>query len=299
MIIVRLMGGLGNQMFQYAAARRLALRHGAEVAFDLSAFDEAPSGDTPRKFELHHLSVSARLATPLETAEMSGAYRSALQKAHSWLRRVTGQKCYSRNVFVERDSSFCSEVLNLPDNVYLRGYWQSEKYFQDVTKSLRDELMVRNDPSGRNRELLSRISATQSVAVHFRRGDYANNPETSAYHGTPSPEYYRQAISFLCERVENPFLYVFSDEPEWVKQNMAFSVPAEIVDHNPPEMGYEDLRLMSSCKHAIIANSSFSWWGAWLIRNPDKLVIAPHRWLNRAEDSISDRLPPGWLQVKF
>ena len=157
MIIVKLMGGLGNQMFQYAAARRLALRHGSEVVFDGSYFKECPAGDTPRKYELHHFPVVARFGTPLEIAEMSGACGSLWQRTKVGIRRATGLACYPVRRFSEPDTHFCPEVLNLPDNIYLAGYWHSERYFADVAQPIREELTVRADLVGKNREVAATV----------------------------------------------------------------------------------------------------------------------------------------------
>lgn len=295
MIIVKLMGGLGNQMFQYAAARRLALQHGAAVAFDGSYFEACPAGDTLRKYELHHLAVVARFATPLEIAELSGTCRSRPQRLLIGVRRAAGLACHA-HVFREPRARFCPEVLDLPDNVYLCGFWHSERYFADVAGEICEELKVRTELQGINREMAERICSTESVAVHFRRGDYVDSAKTAAYHGVLPLAYYHRALDHLRARgVVNPRLFVFSDDSRWVRDHVDFPLPVEFVDHNPHEVSYEDLRLMTLCRHAIVANSSFSWWGAWLNRKPDKIVVAPRRWL--IHDTMPDLIPPGWVRV--
>jgi len=298
MIIVRLMGGLGNQMFQYAAARRLALRHGTDVAFDDSYFKQCPPGDTPRVYMLHRLSVVARFATATEVAEMGGAAKSLWKRVLVGMRRAAGLVRHPPQQFREPYARFCPEVLHLPDDVYLIGYWHAEQYFADVAETIRAELMVRTTLTGRNLESAQRISDCESVAVHFRRGDYVSSAKTMAFHGVFSPDYYQMALDALQSRVNRPRLFVFSDDPQWVRQHVKFSVPFEVVDHNPPGQEHEDLRLMSLCRHAIIANSSFSWWGAWLNSNPDKVVIAPRRWFADERMNSSDLIPPNWLRVE-
>jgi hypothetical protein len=295
-IVVKLMGGLGNQMFQYAAARRLALRHGTSVAVDLSYFQHCPEGDTPRRYELGKLCVQARIATPLEAAELSGLDLTASMRLKMMGRRLLGNSL-TRSFYPEAPDRFCHEVLDLPDNVYLYGYWQSVDYFADVADILRTELQVRTAPEGRNLELSAQICATESVAVHFRCGDYVSSAKTAAFHGALAENYYQRAVEELSRRVVNPHFYVFSDDPDWVRRSITFSVPTTIIDHNPPDQGHEDLRLISLCRHAIIANSSFSWWGAWLIDYPAKFVIAPRRWFTDGR-AVSGLLPETWTTLE-
>ncbi len=297
MIIVKLMGGLGNQMFQYATARRLALQHNSELVLDGSYFAQCPSGDTPRQYELHHLSLNARFAKPIETAELSGLYKNQWQKTVVRFRRFAGLACPAPYLYQELNGGYLPEVLTLPDNVYLSGYWQSERYFFDIAETIRKEFEVKSALQNENLELARQIEAIESVAVHYRRGDYISNPKTADYHGVLSPGYYQRAVELLCEQVHNPHLFIFSDDPEWVKESVTFPLPTQVVDHNPPERACEDLRLMSHCKHAIIANSSFSWWGAWLNRNPEKVVIAPQRWANVPRSDLADLLPAAWQRV--
>lgn len=296
MIIVKLMGGLGNQMFQYAAARRLALQHGTEVVFDASYFDYCPTWDTPRQYELGHLCVKARFATAIEAAEMSGFNLPAAPRFKMIFRRLLGAGA-KVNLYREEPNRFCREVLDLPDNTYLFGYWQSDRYFSDISIILREDLKIGTALEGVNKDIAVQISSTEAVAVHFRRGDYVSSAKTAAFHGNLTEAYYLRAIEELCRTVSNPHLYIFSDDPDWVRHELTFPVPVTIVDHNPPERGYEDLRLMSFCRHAIIANSSFSWWGAWLINNPNKVVVAPQRWFNDKSKNMPDLIPSDWLQV--
>lgn len=296
MIIAKLMGGLGNQMFQYAAARRLALKHGTEVVLDASYFSHCPPVDTPRQFELGNLSVRKRFATPLEAAEMSGLCNSVLLNVRIKLRRFLGTGIKSK-LYREAPGNFCHEALDLPDNVYLLGYWQSERYFQGISAILREEFKVNSPLEGINKDFAAKISATEAVAVHFRRGDYISSVKTAAVHCNLTESYYDHAVKELCQTVDNPHLYVFSDDPAWVRKSISFPVPATIVDHNSPDQCHEDLRLMTLCRHAIIANSSFSWWGAWLIDNPSKVVIAPQRWFSDQGMQSKDLIPPDWLQV--
>lgn len=296
MIVVRLMGGLGNQMFQYAAARRLALRHDTELALDTEYFDRIPLGDTPRRFELGHLRIQARFASTVEIAELSGRCSNSWLKINLYLRRMFCPVRFQPRLINEQPGRFCSEVLTLPDNVYLSGYWQSECYFSDQAETIRRELMVNLPATDRNLTLAEQITQVESVAVHFRRGDYVSNAKTAAFHGVLPEAYYHQAIDEICQRIDNPHLFVFSDDPEWARRSLSFPLPTTIVDHNPPNLGYEDLRLMSLCRHAIIANSSFSWWGGWLIDNPAKIIVAPLRWFADGRHT-QNLIPETWITL--
>ena len=138
------------------------------------------------------------------------------------------------------------------------------------------------------------ISQTNSVSLHIRRGDYVSNQKTNQTHGTCDLDYYQRCITEIEKEVENPYFFVFSDEIEWVKENLKINHPAEYVDQNTGDKSYEDMRLMSQCKHNVIANSSFSWWGAWLNSYPDKIVFAPKRWFASDKHNTKDLIPEGW-----
>lgn len=297
MVIVKLMGGLGNQLFQYAAARYLALKHGTHVAFDMSWFYNIPPQDTPRKFELHNFNICARIASPIEIAEIGGIYNSFLQKTVVQLRTITGLHKYCFNRYVEREFRYHPELHLLGDNVYLDGYWQSELYFKDVEDAIRSDLSFKSDPDGNNRSLIYRFASEESVAIHFRRGDYESNPSTAAFHGYPGDSYYNDAIIKIAGMCLQPRFYVFSDDPEWVKREFVFPVEVEYVTHNLFKDSYEDLRLMSSCKHIVLANSSFSWWGGWLGNNTDRIVIAPKRWFAGNLSGFADIIPARWISI--
>lgn len=296
MIIVKLMGGLGNQMFQYAAARRLALAHNTEVALDCSYFDITETQDTVRKYELGKFPICARQASTLEIAELSGSYKNFIQRSLIALRRTCGMARIPAPVY-ESHIGFNPDILNCPDNVYLCGYWQSERYFSDIAETILNELTPTDEIADEILDVSKQIRNSNSVAVHFRRGDYVNNHKSAAFHGVLPISYYENALQHITESLAKPELFVFSDEPEWVRKEIQFPYPAHIIDSNPERPPYQDMRLMSLCNHAIIANSSFSWWGAWMIRNPDKIVIAPERWLIKKHVKTVDLLPESWIKL--
>jgi hypothetical protein len=297
MIIVKLSGGLGNQMFQYAAARRLATIHNAELKLDLSFLGRDRRRNTPREYELKHLKISAAIATPADVARIAGIDAGAVTNAMARLCRKVGLMKPNPNIFAEKYFHFDEALLGAPDNIYLDGYWQSEKYFKDIGDILREEFKVRYPLEGENLELAKKIKGTTSVSVHFRRGDYATNPAVGRYHGSCGLEYYGECVDLLCKKVSEPHFFIFSDEPEWAEGNLRLPHPATVVKHNGPRKGYEDLRLMALCRHNIIANSSFSWWGAWLNDNREKMVLAPEKWFNDPETKTSDLMPGNWIKI--
>ncbi len=297
MIIVKLAGGLGNQMFQYAAARRLSFVHQTELKLDHSSLGKNPRSVTPREFELRHLNIAASTATPEEVARFLGSDYGGINGALTRLCRKIGLVKPNPHLFLEKHFHFDRALLDAPDDTYLDGYWQSEKYFDGIEDLLRRELTVRYPLSGKNRELAEHIKQAASVSIHVRRGDYYANPMIGRYHGVCGLDYYRKSIAVIRTIVSEPHFFIFSDEPEWAESNLKMPHPATIVKHNGPRKGHEDLRLMSLCRNNIIANSSFSWWGAWLNDNREKIVLAPEKWFHVGNIKTMDLVPDSWMKV--
>ncbi len=297
MVFVKLMGGLGNQMFQYAAGLAVARRAGASLRLDTTLLADRPGQDGRRTFELHRLKISAKVASPIELAEATGGQAAGWRARLLAARRMAGLAMPQPPVLRERHFHFDPVVLEAPGHVYLVGYWQSERYFEEVRDALPKEFEPKSAPAGRNRELAGLVRSVPSVAVHVRRGDYVSRAPTAAVHGACEAAYYEECFAEMERRVPGAAYFVFSDDPAWVREHMALPARATVVDHNPPEMAHEDLRLMSLCRHDIIANSSFSWWGAWLNANPGKVVLAPRRWFLDPSFDTSDLLPEGWIRV--
>lgn len=291
MIVTRLRGGLGNQMFQYAAGRALALRTGAELKLDLGSYERS----SLRSYALGPFPIQAEPATAEEVARLTRT-PPLLRIA----RRLLGREPRPpRSRVEEPDLTFHPEVLDLPDGVYLDGYWQSERYFADAAAVIRAELEPPEPATARDRELAAAIDATESVSVHVRRGDYVSAAVAREMLGPCSLDYYRRATAWLGERIAEPALFVFSDEPEWVREHLDLPFPTTVVDHGGDADGaaHRDLALMSRCRHHVIANSSFSWWGAWLGRDPEGRVVAPERWFARADLSSRDLVPERWVRL--
>ena len=293
MVIVKLIGGLGNQMFQYAAGRTLAAKHGTTLKLDISGFESYELRD----YSLHAFRIQESFAATEEVARVKGAFKNRLARvAFRLIQRL--KPYYRRSVFRESSVSlFDPNILKTPQEIYLDGYWQSEKYFKEIESTIRQEFTFKHPPEGRNAELVGQIQACDSVSLHVRRGDYVTNPVTYEVLGVCSPAYYRTAIQQLTQSIQGPHFYVFSDDIDWVRRNLWIDYPVTYVNHNGIDKDYEDLRLMSQCKHHIIANSTFSWWGAWLCNYSGKIVIVPHRWFKQPHLNAEDIVPPSWLRV--
>jgi len=203
----------------------------------------------------------------------------------------------SHRIMKERHYHFDPDVLRARGNVYLQGYWQSEKYFKDIEDLIKTELALETRANAQNTIMAGRIrSSKNSVSVHVRRGDYVTDVHSASVHGVLDVHYYVAATEYLRQQVHEPVLFVFSDEPGWCKAHLSLGCPTVFVDVNSTDHAYEDLRLMSLCRHHIIANSSYSWWGAWLGAASDKIVCAPTMWFRRKEVNTEDLLPASWVR---
>ena len=181
--------------------------------------------------------------------------------------------------------------------MYLNGYWQSEKYFKSAENKLRSELCPVNQLSEAGRKMLDEILHCPAVSLHIRRGDYITNPSAAAVHGVCPLDYYYSAVRHIAAHVQNPRFFVFSDDPQWAKGNLRIGFPVRFVETNGPNNGLEDMWLMKSCRHHIIANSSFSWWAAWLNDSRDKIVIAPRVWFLDRKLDDSNLIPEQWHRI--
>jgi hypothetical protein len=182
---------------------------------------------------------------------------------------------------------------------YLIGYWQSERYFLGIRDVLGAELEVQEAPTGANLRLLERIRSCDAVSLHVRRGDYVADPRTNAFHGILDQTYYQDALRVVGDQVGNPTVFVFSDDIEAARAYVGHLGLMTFVDVNGPAEAHQDLRLMRACKHHIIANSSLSWWGAWLADWPHKVVIAPRRWFKdpNAQGRSEELIPRNWQRL--
>jgi hypothetical protein len=269
MIIVRLIGGLGNQFFQYAMGRRLAEKHKTTLKIDISPFEEYKL----HKYSLWAFNIQEDIASKEE------------------IKALTYKK--------EKHFHFDSDVLDSSDDVYLEGYWQTEQYFKDIPEIIRQEFSVKTPLAGRDKELAKQTKSCDAVSLHIRRGDYVPLTYGDQIFDACDLGYYFESIRLLLSQVQDPHFFIFSDDPEWARDNLKLSHPTTLVDHNDASRNYEDLRLMGFCQHHIIANSSFSWWGAWLNPNPHKRVFAPKKWFNDNVRNLDpkDIIPSLWVRL--
>jgi hypothetical protein len=291
MIITRLNGGLGNQMFQYAAGRCLAYTLNTGLKLDLSLFRQ----DKTREYSLSAFSITGDIASAADLSLIGRPLPWMIRHPAEALQSIIKQNTPVRYV-KERQFHFDPDILALPDNVYLEGYWQSEKYFSAIEPIIRNEFQVRSTLSPDIQELSRRIRNSNAISIHIRRGDYVKDPVTNATHGVCPASYYQRAREKIIRDVDDPYFWIFSDDPAWVRENITTSHPFYCIsDHN--FKNFEDLYLMSCCQHHIIANSSFSWWGAYLGSHPGKIVIAPKKWFEKAEKNTKDLLPESWIRL--
>jgi hypothetical protein len=285
MVITKLIGGLGNQMFQYAVGRRVSLLNNTELGLDISDFSNTQIA-TPRKYSLDVFSISGRIATKEEVMIIKPVKNIWAERIKNILHLNKGD-----------DFSFNPKILKTKDNSYLEGYWQSEKYFKDIEDIIRKDFTLKNPLGDAAQKIENEINKSQNpVSVHIRRGDYITDKTTNLYHGTCSPEYYEKAIEIIKKGVDSASLFIFSDDIDWVKNNLSFNLPTIYVSQKGIA-DYEEMILMSYCKHNVIANSSFSWWGAWLNNHKDKLVIAPRKWFNAGDANSADLIPDNWIKI--
>ena len=266
MIIVRLRGGLGNQLFQFAAAYSLARSKGVELKSDLYTYTKHPL----RKYELGHFNIQLPEATRSEVHQFTGNNPVVryLNKKNNYL------NC--PNVFAQPHYHFYEDFFSLPSSIYLSGYWQSEKYFTYVADSLRKMITPAIPLDPPNTDLVASVNSSDSVAIHIRRSDYV----TESFFQPMGLDYYERAIKEITTRISSPRYFVFSDDIEWTRQKFSHLKDATFVEHNKGDNSFKDLLLMSACRNQVIANSTFSWWAAWLNSNPNKIVIAPAKWFH-------------------
>ena len=266
MIVARVCGGLGNQLFQYASARAFADRCDEPLLLDLSWYEEIPELATDRNYELYRYPIRAEICSKDQSLLLTHQNRSYIYRLLPCLRRL--------RLYKERSLGFDFNMLNLEGNAYLEGYWQSPKYFQDNAVSLRNEFIPHLPQSVADLSVKKSMSTVTAISVHVRRGDYVAKKGASDFHGVCTMEYYKSSIALLTEMVENPKFYFFSDDPLWVSDSFDFCPNKVVVDHNDGDSAFQDLRLLSNCEHHIISNSTFSWWGAWLSDSQKKRVFA-------------------------
>ncbi len=291
MIITRLSGGMGNQMFQYAAGRALAVKNNTTLGLDThDLLDRTPrKGFTFREYDLDLFNIAAEI---VPQSKLGWKYRSwGSGKFGLYLNKLRRMLFGGK----EKGFAFNPDILTLGSDTYLDGYWQSYKYFESIADTIRKDLTLQQPLQAHIQRVKTEVqSHHSSVCLHVRRGDYVGN----THHEVVFKDYYYQALDVLEAKTTIDHIYVFSDDIEWCKNNLAFLHPATFVDdiyRGERESGH--FALMQSCTHFIIPNSTFSWWAAWLGTATNKIVVAPQKWFNDTSIDTSGLIPPEWIRI--
>lgn len=288
MVIVRIYGGLGNQLFQYALYRSLEEK-GKEAYLDTRILKSEDYRDVRNITLFPSIKIKeADSKLCIHVADSSRVIYSRLR------RKIFGRK----KTYVEEDYNlhFQAEIFNM-DYVYLAGCWQSELYFKQIREALLEELNFPKMIGTKNRELLTRITNCNSVSLHIRRGDYLTGRAKQLYGGICTHEYYRNAMEYMQKKYDNVHFYIFTNDVGWALEKYQ-GTNVTVVDWNQGAEDYLDMHLMSKCRHNIIANSSFSWWGAWLNQNRDKEVVCPSKWFNPAFHDAPHIICKEWTKME-
>jgi hypothetical protein len=284
MIITELKGGLGNQMFQYASALGIAKKTNQKFFVNMEWFEANKDAATPRDYELSCFELPSLVTVKLEDILFENDYKSIKKVFKTTLKR-----------YAEPSFRYDEQVYDCR-NSYLDGYWQSSLYFEYYRETILDEFKFKHLPAGNNLRYANHIASTeQSVSLHIRRGDYVTNVQHNKTHGTVGLDYYKIAIAEITKKLDKPHFFIISDDIDWCKRELMIDFPHTYIVGNTK--GEYDMQLMSMCKNNIIANSSFSWWGAWLNMNPEKIVIAPKKWFNDSSIDTSDLIPADWMRL--
>ena len=279
-------------MFQYAIASVIAKKNNSEVFLDLSFFEnqEKYPGFTPRQFGLDIFDVEYKL---IDKKDIQTLFFDTPINPFCKLFSFPKKKVYKEIAF-----DFNSNLLLFKPPLYLEGYFQTEKYFKEMESMILDKFKFPENIGTTNDQYQKLIIQDDSVSVHFRRGDYVNDVIAANFHGSCSIEYYKKAFQNITAKVKNPHFFIFSDDISWVEKHIKnWHHKITFVKQNKEEKSWIDMLLMSRCKHNIIANSSFSWWGAWLNNNTDKIIISPNIWFNDSTIDTSDIVPKSWIRI--
>ena len=288
MVITKIKAGLGNQLFQYATGRSLARQLGTKLILDTSEYSPLSF----RQYKLNHFGISQPILGPCA--------RSAIRKLRRrWLapiRLLTHNRGIIR-ILEDKGRGFDETIFCQGNILYLDGYWQSERYFAGLRETLLAELTLPAPTRPEAGRMWARMNEEISVCVHIRRGDYISTKDGQTHWATCGLDYYAAAMAYLGQRVACAKFYFFSDDPDWVQANFAPAASRVIVSGQVTGSDIEDFCLMMNCRHFIIANSTFSWWAAWLGKGPDKIVIAPRHWYRSEKFTDKDLIPDRWVRL--
>lgn len=287
MVVVRLKGGLGNQMFQYALGFAISKTYQIDLYVDYTFYRDTMihGGNTLFEFELKNLGGEYSAFSVFSYIERSFLKINLFRKMKLNLQYEPKLLPYHK--------------VSVPEGVkkfFLDGYWQSETYFSKFRNELLLEFILREKLELEDQELIYKFQDENSVSLHIRRGDYITNAKANKIHSVLNKDYYDRALGLVLSKIDNAKVYVFSDDPDWVESNFKLTVPFHVV-RSKTKSESVDLHLMSQCKHNIIANSSYSWWAAWLNTYNEKIVVAPKNWFRDDSFDAIDLIPVTWSMV--
>ncbi len=265
MIVSKLSGGLGNQLFQYSFGRYLANKQGTKLLLDISFY----RNQNKRKYMLDAFNIDAEVTI----------------------------KVFNLIEFKEHNFAFDYKYKEISDNSIINGYWQSERYFEEIAQSIRDELTIRGKMTNAANKIIEQIKTRSSVSIHIRRGDYITEKKTNLFHGVCDLDYYNNAIDYINSICDLPDAYIFSDDIEWCKNNINIKNKIFFVNDDRKISDCEELIIMSNCENNIISNSTFSWWSAWLNDKKNKIVISPKKWFLDENINTVDLIPQNWIKI--
>lgn len=299
MITVRLSGGLGNQMFEYAAAKALALKKNTKVRLDLTTLNHRLPGRgyVFRTYDLDLLNVNAEMTSLTEFSRYAKNSAYVFSRIGAKIR----SKVNPKSIFKEKEYYLFDEnIFSLPDDAYLDGFWQSRRYFEHCEDAIREEFSFRHPLSEKGKGLADKILHCQSVCINVRRGDYVSMKSNADFFGVLPLEYFQQGIELVKQKVSDPHFFIFTDDLRWCKEN--FNLPENtffVTQEYSGERYIEKFHLMTLCRHFIIPNSTFGWWAAWLSDNPGKIVIAPKQWITdpKLNANTKDLISEGWIRI--
>lgn len=297
MILVRLMGGLGNQMFQYAFGKYLAVKNETQLKLDLSLLkNDGRAGTVVRSYALDIFKLNPIFATPFEIKKFNGSHSSTLLERAFY----KGLRIFAPvNLVVQKGNVFEEELLSVKANTCVVGRWQSYKYFEKVADHIREEFIFKDPLPKVLAPLVEKIRTSNSVSLHIRRTDYVSHSLYSNAIGSLPLLYYKKAVNKVLSELEDPNFFIFSDDIKWCRHNLNFIADPVFVEEtiNLDNAAEKDLHLMSLCNNHIISNSTFAWWGAWLNKSEKKMVVAPVKWANSYDYDAVDIIPFNWIKI--
>lgn len=291
MIIVRLKGGMGNQMFQYAFGKKLAHDLNTEMQLDLSSLLDRSKGDfVYRNYDLPIFEVQDKLV--MNSRFLQTIYKPKIPRITKMVRQYINRgKKFIKEKNFQVESTLISDPI---DHAVYEGWFQSAQYFQGIESQIREEFKFKEDILEISKPLFEKIKSTNAICLNVRRTDFLKVDELN----TTNKEYFFSAAKYMAKRVENPIFYVFSDDVEWCQENIILDYPVEVIGHEHKGKKFGNyMQLMIACKHFIIPNSSYAWWAVWLNQDDSKIVVAPKNWFNDASINTTDLVPKDWIRI--